>query len=47
MRDNELHTQAWHKLLSKGMAPAGSRAAGKSALVTNWPIGDMMPRVRR
>lgn len=42
MRDNKLVAcSTWHKLLSRGVAPAGSRAAGDSVLVNNWLIDDM------
>lgn len=47
MTDNNLKLHTWSKLLSRGVAPAGSRAAGDFELVNNWLIDGMMSRVRR
>lgn len=51
VKDDQLYTTStnstWRELLSRGVAPAGSRAAGDCELVNNWPIGDTMSRVRR
>lgn len=45
LRDNKLVAyNTWRKLLSRGVAPAGSRAAGGSELVNNWVIDGMMSR---